>query len=472
MEYSAAAAVGYSVSPQVEKGGADNGRKFEGFGRMLPWSRLVTQVNVSAGLRARLRDPQLDFELRLDDGSEDRQTRNSRTLDTGSADGNSNSNLVHTVPNGQYWITPVKYHGNEGAAYIVNAAIPATTAFNMTTTFPSVKRWGCRVRCLPSLASPGDLRNILAFNASTKPPLSTASSAALSIQTRYTTDLQPFPTDAESSATTRLDMTVRATPDTPDTIATNEWTRVSVSFSTPLDLSDSAAADATSQRSLGAWINSDGCGATLNVQLAAGVGYAGTSREWYTDLTWMGWQYIRFDQAETSRRLFNYSWPYNQEKSQRGWSRKAVDALNFLVSNVTTSQCEVSLQLIEVFYQAPVAVAGGSLSVSTIDPPLKIPYLAPGQYIECIDMATPETCRVFTANGVVVTPPTQHAPPFNSRQHRGAGSVVSSIRDRVTVSVDLDSVVGSASPTPNRPRVAVILTEASTERIGPFELGP
>ena len=56
------------------------------------------------------------------------------------------------------------------------------------------------------------------------------------------------------------------------TLATAEWIRTAVLFSPPLDLSDPNPVDATVERALGAWINADECGATLNLQLSAGVG--------------------------------------------------------------------------------------------------------------------------------------------------------------------------------------------------------
>ena len=56
--------------------------------------------------------------------------------------------------------------------------------------------------------------------------------------------------------------------------ATMEWARASVSFAPTLDLSDRTPGDSTAERALGAWISADGCGATLNLQLSAGVGCA------------------------------------------------------------------------------------------------------------------------------------------------------------------------------------------------------
>jgi hypothetical protein len=273
MEYAASSAVGYSVSPQVEKGGEGNARKMEGFSRMLPWSWLTNRGNVSAALRARLRQPEMDYELRRS--------------------GNSSTSLVApleatetTVE--QYWITPVKYHGNEGvAAKVVNSALPSSTKFDITAAFAAQgTRWGCRVRCLPALAPPGDPRNIKIFTASTTPTVATANSSALSIDARYGSHTSPpgfnaslvitvettaSGSQSESQSQSRSRSRSRGSPTTD---ATMEWARASVSFSPALDLSDRAVGDTTAERALGAWINADGCGATLNLQLSSGVGCA------------------------------------------------------------------------------------------------------------------------------------------------------------------------------------------------------
>ena len=242
---------------------------------------------------------------------------------------------------------------------------------------------------------------------------------------------------------------------------------------------------------------SDGCGALLNFQMSAGLGYGQTTREWYAELSWKGWRYVYFEQAETAERLFNYSWPYNQEGSQRAWDRASVNQLNVLISNVTTQGCVVEVARVEVLHQEPVATPHGTVLTLGTVPPLQLPLpaLSVGQYVECVDMALPRKCQVFNADGTHVratrwpasalptasTASNEVPKTFRSSQ-TGAGDGVPP-RGNTTMQRSRGGVPGGARgsdeipvalhfPTAAAPRMAIIITEQSWERIGPYMLGP
>eukprot|EP01048_Picozoa_sp_COSAG05_P012385 COSAG05_NODE_1234_length_5438_cov_60.106574_3_plen_193_part_00 len=132
-------AVALDVSPQIE-GGGTNGRASECLSRMLPWALLGAQ-NPPKDLRARLRQTQLDFEMRkLEETGSNASTR--------------------------YSITPVKYHGNTGGptAAIVDSARSETNSFSLPRYFGASsqgKRIGLRLRCLPVLQPPGTSATVL-----------------------------------------------------------------------------------------------------------------------------------------------------------------------------------------------------------------------------------------------------------------------------------------------------------------------
>lgn len=135
MEYEASNAVGYNVSPQIEKGGP-NARKNECYSRMLPWSWLARTGGVTTELRTRLRQPGMDYELRrvdsngvepglLQDGARRGKARGNEGAagTSGGAGwreraGKWKHRLEATAVSQAYSIRPVKYHGNEGASHI------------------------------------------------------------------------------------------------------------------------------------------------------------------------------------------------------------------------------------------------------------------------------------------------------------------------------------------------------------------
>ena len=280
LEYMARFAVALGVSPQIETGSlAANGRAAEGLSRMRPWA-LLQAHGPSTDLRETLMQTELDFEMRAAGGA------------------------------GRYTIKAVKYHGNTGSteSRIADPARPETTRFTLQRHFGDAPGGplGLRLRCLPALAAPGSKGNTLLLNpAADGSPAHLVghnSSDALAVRAAFA----PAPA-MNGTAVKALALSVRVNGDHAYE-ATSEWALASLSFATPLDLA-TPSASADEERAIGAWIHSDGCGALLNLQLRAGAGYGGTSREWYVDLVWTGWRYVYLEKAETARTMFDYKWP-------------------------------------------------------------------------------------------------------------------------------------------------------------------
>lgn len=355
---------------------------------------------------------------------------------------------------------------------------PATMQFNLTAAFPAAgSRWGCRVRCMPAVAAAGDPRNtplLVPSNIKSASVFATAHSERL----RITAEMSHAGTKNASLVLTIQQQQQqqqqnlqhlsgkqgrRNRPEEGQGDATSEWARATLNYNNDVDLSQADL----SERAIGAWIKSDGCGALLNLQLSAGIGYGQTFREWYTVLTWRGWRYIRFEQQETARRLFNYAWPYNQEAAQRGWDRSRVNTLNVYATNVTTAGCVVQLGVIEALHSMAVpVVAGSTLRVgSTV---LKLPALSVGQYIECTDMTLPlaSACRTFDANGEEIDLETGGTEGAGAASASGSAAVTGEQQPSRQV-----PVVMKLLP-PHPARTSIIITEGSAELIGPFQLGP
>lgn len=282
IEYMARWAVALDVSPQIEVGGT-NSRASECLSRMLPWALLGAQ-NPPEELRARLRQTQLDFEMRK-------------------------------LKESKYSITPVKYHGNTGGptAAIVDSVRPETKHFSLPRYFGASsqsKRIGLRLRCLPVLQSPGTSATVLLDGtAADKRQMTVSSSSGLLMKAAWAPGP---PRTGVSEETLALTAHVNATE---AYVPTSEWARATFEYTTEVDLSTPSAAE-HAERAIVAWVWSDGCGGVLNVQLGAGAGYGLTQREYYTHLTWTGWKLLLLEQQETALTLFDFEWPYNQESSQ------------------------------------------------------------------------------------------------------------------------------------------------------------
>ena len=270
------------VSPQIEVGGT-NSRASECLSRMLPWALLGAQ-NPPEELRARLRQTQLDFEMRK-------------------------------LKESKYSITPVKYHGNTGGptAAIVDSVRPETNYFSLPRYFGASsqsKRIGLRLRCLPVLQPPGTSATVLLDGtAADKRQMTVSSSSGLLMTAAWAPGP---PRTGVSEETLALTAHVNATE---AYVPTSEWARATFEYTTEVDLSTPSAAE-HAERAIAAWVWSDGCGGVLNVQLGAGAGYGLTQREYYTHLTWTGWKLLLLEQQETALTLFDFEWPYNQESSQ------------------------------------------------------------------------------------------------------------------------------------------------------------
>jgi hypothetical protein len=402
---------------------------------MKPWSLLQDQIELPDEVRARLRKPGVDHELRrLNDSS-------------------------------SWWIRPVKYHGNEGAAHVADPARPETMAFAITPQFTKVYRWGCRIRCLPAVAGGGDPLNTRIFdNRYDASDLTTSASVGLTIAVSSpaaaaddANDGPPLnstrPSQMDRPAGSVVDLLVKAKGlgvGSMNSLPTDEWVLASVPLKELLNLESAAGGQA--ERALGAWVRSDRCGATLNFQLSSGIGYGKTMREWYVTLDWMGWRYIRFDQSETSKRLFNYAWPYNQEGSQRAWGRTTIDVLNLYISNVTTSSCQTGVGTVEALHETAVRLVGAVLSLGSAVS-LQVPHLEVGDYFECVDAAIHSTCRAFHPNGTLV--PHQYGA---TKAHAATHFV-----PEPDLAVKFDPAASAA-------RATIIILEASDERIGPYTL--
>lgn len=447
LEYMARWAVALGVSPQIEVGGA-NGRAAEGLARMKPWAELQAQ-GPSSALRAKLRHTALDFEMRA-----------ASETPYGSLGGAAS----------KYTITPVKYHGDTASpdVAIADPLRADTLSFAIPRYFGADERGqriGVRLRCLPAVAPFGASNNTVLLkpgNESSTVLSSTGHSSGLSVSATFGTgpSAQPRPSLSVSAAAVGP-----ATSYSP----TVEWARASLSFNAAVDLSSPGAA-ATTERAVGAWVYSDGCGGVLNLQLSSGVNCANGCREYYTDLSWKGWKLLHLQKQETARTLFSYGWPYNQESSQRSWGRNSVTQLNFYLSNVSSSaqSCTVHIGQVEALAQTIPSWTGDvSLLTADMSPAsLHLAALPVGHYMECTDVTQAASCRTFDEGGHQhqLLPVKINNAPARIGGSDVAKALVASATLEDTIGVAVQAAAGGAA------RLEVVVIEQGLP-IGLFEAG-
>lgn len=257
---------------------------------MLLWSWLAQQDPPSAEVRARLRQPKMDFELRPANGTEGVTHGTAGTHATVSGTAHV---MVHgrahesaAPQDGQqgkqaYWISPIKYHGNEAAAHIANPTRPGTMAFTILPSFPTRTRratattataatnntgcggrrckdsapaegkgpvrWGCRVRSMQAVAKPGDPRNTPVLNATTLPaaPVAVTHSDGLTLAITHvggnpstsTTHVVHRGSSGTNGTNSSLRFAIKHHgPPSNQTVPTTEWVQAAFVLDKPLNL--------------------------------------------------------------------------------------------------------------------------------------------------------------------------------------------------------------------------------------------
>ncbi|MBI4604570.1 MAG: hypothetical protein HY721_21620, partial [Planctomycetes bacterium] len=153
------------------------------------------------------------------------------------------------------------------------------------------------------------------------------------------------------------------------------WARARKAFSPPIDLSRHQA--------LGLWVQGDGRGEVLNLQLACPEHIVAGIGEHYVVVDFTGWRYVELVEPE-GERYGQYSWPYGSPYSiyRENVDYAHVSSLGLWLNDLPPDgqvTCHVSpieaLPLVAAKLRGPAVTAGGKTVVFPVE-------MEPGSYLE------------------------------------------------------------------------------------------
>ena len=195
---------------------------------------------------------------------------------------------------------------------------------------------------------------------------------------------------------------------------------------------------------VGFWVEGDGSGAVLNVQLLSPRHITGFA-DHYVVLDFTGWRYVELVEPESSR-LEDYGWPYSDNlyllyRSQIDFQQ--VEGLNLWLNNIPAAGAVTArIGPIHALPLAPVVLCQPELRIGGVA--VKIPMnLATGDYLELDDAGA---CRRYNLKGEVADSAVLPGcglwlEPGETRVEISAGATAGRLaaRMRLTVICDIDS---------------------------------
>jgi hypothetical protein len=164
----------------------------------------------------------------------------------------------------------------------------------------------------------------------------------------------------------------------------SSWYRKAFFFAKETDLSN--------HRMLGTWVDGDGSGALLNLQLGIP---RGTSIDHYVDLDFEGWKYFQFPWCEADR-VFDYDWPYLWKHSLVSLRWREVDRIALYLNDIPARE-SVDCHIGPVKALRLLASSLTNPSVSVGDKNIVFPVrLKPDEYLEFFGEGT---FRYFSPDG-------------------------------------------------------------------------
>ena len=254
-----------------------NGRTDETLEIMKNWQTLREQGFFSDQVKEELKQAEMDF--RLAKGS-----------------------------NGGWRVQQIKYQKD----HIVDPAIYSTKTWSINNQMGEGPL-AFRLRALTELSHHDDEKNILLFGSTKKINIENASNNVAVETKKFDSASDPVLAGYEMSVSVGKG-------------ALRGWSVIGHQFDNPVN--------AIRHRVPSLWINGDGKGETVNVQLLDDLN---NLRDHYIDIDFKGWRKITLDTPET-RRVWDFYWPYNKKFPLKFFNYDKLSAIKIYLSNIKAQE--------------------------------------------------------------------------------------------------------------------------------------
>ncbi len=226
-----------------------------------------------------------------------------------------------------------------------------------------------------------------------------------------------------------------------DVSRTSAWARIGKPFNPPLNLTD--------RQGLGLWVQGDGQGEILNVQLTSPSHVSGGIGDHYIPVDFTGWRYFELVEPE-GERWQQYAWPYGNSYAifREHVDFRQVASVNFWFNNLPPRQgvaCQISpVRGLSVFsnkIKNPAITIGGQTIVFPVE-------MESGGYLEFNSLTD---CKHYKKDGSLVgeVKPQGQVPTLaagqNQLEFRCEASADVNARARITVSAQ-GELMGGVNP--------------------------